>query len=44
MAQATVTCPCCFIQLRLVDGTGSAQNAGKVVDQEITQALKGLSR
>ncbi len=44
VAQANVTCPCCFIQLRLVDDTGSAQNAGKVIDREIARALKGLSR
>ncbi len=43
-AQATVTCPRCFIQIRLVDDTGSAHNAGEVVDQEIAQALKGLIR
>ncbi|MEV4583115.1 hypothetical protein AB0K16_58890 [Nonomuraea jabiensis] len=44
MAQATVACPCCFVQVRLVDDTGSVQNAGEVVDQQIAQALKGLGR
>ncbi|MEU7749330.1 hypothetical protein [Nonomuraea sp. NPDC049158] len=44
VVQATVTCPCCFLQVLLVDDTGSAQNAGEVVDQQIAQALKGLLR
>jgi alpha-glucuronidase len=44
VVQTTVTCPCCFVQIRLVDDTGSAQNAGEVVDQKIAEALKGLIR
>ncbi|MET9252018.1 hypothetical protein [Nonomuraea sp. NPDC003709] len=42
VAQATVTCPCCFVQVRLIDDTGSAQNAGEVVEQQIAQALKDI--
>lgn len=44
VAQAAVTCPCCFTQVWLVDQTGSAQNAGEVIEQQIAHALKGLFR
>ncbi|AZM73530.1 hypothetical protein D1J63_36585 [Streptomyces sp. KPB2] len=44
VAQTAVICPCCYAQIWLVDETGSAQNAGDVVQQQISQALKGLFR
>ncbi|MFI6468528.1 hypothetical protein [Streptomyces sp. NPDC050538] len=44
VAQTAVTCPCCYTHIWLVDETGSAQNAGDAVQQQITQALKGLFR
>ncbi|MFJ9909424.1 hypothetical protein ACIRVK_42535 [Streptomyces sp. NPDC101152] len=44
VAQTAVTCPCCYTQVWLADSNGSAQNAGDVIQQQITQALKGLSR
>lgn len=42
VAQAAVICPCCFTRIWLVDEAGSAQNAGDIIEQRITQALKGL--
>ncbi|MFE7029134.1 hypothetical protein ACFU9Y_02420 [Streptomyces sp. NPDC057621] len=42
VAQTDVTCACCYSQIQLVDKTGSAQNAGDVIQQQITHALKGL--
>ncbi|MFE5108336.1 hypothetical protein [Streptomyces sp. NPDC056663] len=44
VAQTAVICACCYAQIWLVDETGSAQNAGDVVQQQIAQALKGLIR
>ncbi|OUC93013.1 hypothetical protein [Streptomyces swartbergensis] len=44
VAQTAVICPCCFTQIWLVDETGSAQNAGDAIQQQITQAMKGLFR
>lgn len=44
VAQTAVTCPCCYTQIWLIDETSSAQNAGDSVQQQITQALKGIFR
>ncbi|WP_406131602.1 hypothetical protein [Streptomyces sp. NBC_00989] len=43
-ARTAVTCPCCYTRIWLVDDTGSAQNAGDIVQQQIAQALKGILR
>jgi ribosomal protein S27E len=42
VAQTAVTCLCCYTHIWLIDETGSAQNAGDILQQQITQALKGL--
>jgi hypothetical protein len=44
IAQAAVLCPCCRTRAWLRDVEGSMQNAGKIIEQQIDQALKGLSR
>lgn len=41
-AQAAVTCPCCRTRTWLRDEGGSFQNAGRVTEQNINDALKGL--
>ncbi|MER5385963.1 hypothetical protein ABT040_37920 [Streptomyces sp. NPDC002688] len=42
VAQTAVICPCCYATVWLVDETGSVQNAGDAIQQQIAQALKGL--
>ncbi|MFJ6054641.1 hypothetical protein [Streptomyces sp. NPDC092307] len=44
VAQTAVTCPCCHARIWLVDETGSARNAGAVIERQIAQALKGMFR
>jgi hypothetical protein len=44
IAQAAVTCPCCRVRVRLVDAEGSLQNAGRDIERQIEEALKGLWR
>jgi hypothetical protein len=42
VAQAAVTCPCCRARTWVIDADGTFQNAGRVIEQQINQALKGL--
>jgi len=42
VVQLTVRCPCCRAAVQLTDAEGSMQNAGRVVEQEISRILKGL--
>ena len=42
VAQAAVTCPCCRARTWILDADGSFQNAGRVIEQQINQALKDL--
>jgi hypothetical protein len=42
VVQAVVRCPCCRIKNQLRDNEGSIQNAGRIAEQAINQALKGL--
>jgi hypothetical protein len=42
VVQAVVLCPCCRIRIQLSDAEGSLQNAARVVERVISQALKGL--
>jgi hypothetical protein len=44
VAQAAVLCPCCRVRAWVVDADGSFQNAARVVEQEINQALRDLWR
>jgi hypothetical protein len=44
IAQAAVTCPCCRARAWLVDAGGSFQNAGRDIERQIDEALKGLWR
>lgn len=43
VAQTTVLCPCCRLRIRLVDGDGSVQQLGAVLQRQLDQAVKGLS-
>ena len=42
VVQLAVRCPCCRAYVQLTDAEGSMQNAGRVVEQEISRILKGL--
>jgi len=42
IAQTAVTCPCCRARTWVIDADGSFQNLGRVIEQQINQALKGL--
>lgn len=42
VTQVGATCPCCRVLVLLHDATGSAKNAGMVMEQQIRDALKGL--
>jgi len=42
VVQAALLCPCCRTRIWLRDAEGSMQNAGRVIEQQITEALKGL--
>lgn len=44
VAQTTVLCPCCRTRIQLVDDNGSAQNAGDVIERQITETLKRMFR
>jgi hypothetical protein len=42
VVQTAVLCPCCRVRVWLHDADGGVQDAGKIIEQQITQALKGL--
>jgi hypothetical protein len=42
VVQAVVRCPCCRIKIQLRDADGSVQNAGRIAEQMINEALKGM--
>ncbi|MDG4795394.1 hypothetical protein [Micromonospora sp. WMMD1082] len=42
IAQCTVTCPCCRLQLRLLDVGGKMQTLGDTLDRQINRAVKGI--
>ncbi len=42
VVQLTVRCPCCRAAIRLADADGSMQSAGRVIEEQINQMLKGL--
>jgi hypothetical protein len=44
VAQTAVTCPCCRARTWVLDADGSLQNVGRVVEQQINQALRDLWR
>jgi hypothetical protein len=42
VAQTAVICPCCRARTWVIDADGSFQNAGRIIEQQVNQALKGL--
>jgi hypothetical protein len=42
VVEAAVLCPCCRARIQLKDAEGGMQNAARVVEQQISQVLKGL--